>query len=116
MRDNITGQIFNGTGPICCAPVAAPTAHLLRVKFENSEGPRQLSAFCNKASFYVVQLTESQLVAVLKTKIMSRRPTKVLCRCTNVAKAIRINVTIRISLPRVGFNLATIFSFPLPLK
>jgi hypothetical protein len=119
MRDNITGQVFQGIGPISCAPVAAPTVHLLRVKFENSERLKGSAAargncqrFVKRPVSMLYSCRSRNLSAVLKTKIMSRRPTKVLCRCKNLAKAIRINVAIRISLRRVGFNLATIFSSP----
>jgi len=117
MRDNITSQIFKGIGPVSCAPLAAPTAHLLRVKFENSEGLKgssQARGNCQRLVTRPVSVLcgcrSRNLSAVLKTKIMSRRPTKVLCGCKNGATAIRINVTIRISLQRVGFNLETFFS------
>ena len=118
MRDNTTSQIFKGTGAnqLCLSggTNCPPTSRKIREQWRPqrvSPSPRQLSTFRKKASFMLCGCRSRSLSAVLKTKIMSLRPTKVLCRCKNGATAIRINVTIRISLQRVGFNLATFFSF-----
>ena len=120
MRDNITGQFFKGIGPISCAQVATPTAQLLRVKFENSEDlkgsapARGNGRFVTRPFSTVCSGRSRNLSAVLKTKIVSRHPTRVLCRCRNVATAIRNNVTISISLKESDSILQPFYPSPLP--